>query len=150
MYRSERLNRVIIQPLIVHSDGRGYLFEVLRNDDPAFKEFGQAYINYTEPGVIKGFHSHRFNEDNFVCLSGRIKLVLLDPDTKEVMEIFLGPENCRRVTIPVELMHGWMALGNERACVLNVSTKSYNPKDPDETRVPPDFYSWYDWKVKFH
>lgn len=147
MWRSEKLSGIKVKRLVTHSDDRGFLFEVLRRDDDQYRKFGQAYINYTEPGVIKGFHSHQENEDNFVCLSGRIRLVLLDQETEEYREFYLGPENLILVNIPTELMHGWQALGNERACVLNVSTEPYNPSAPDETRVPPSFFPWYSWDV---
>jgi dTDP-4-dehydrorhamnose 3,5-epimerase len=147
MWRSERLNNIKVKKLVTYSDDRGYLFEVLRCDDDQFAKFGQAYVNYTEPGVIKGFHSHAKNEDNFVCLSGRIRLVLLDDLTNEAREFYLGPENLMLVNIPTGLMHGWQALGNERACVLNVSTEAFNRENPDEVRVPPYHFPWYCWDI---
>jgi dTDP-4-dehydrorhamnose 3,5-epimerase len=147
MYRSEKLSNMQVKRLVVHSDDRGFLFEVLRNDDGQFRKFGQAYINYTEAGVIKGFHKHFENEDNFVCISGRIRLVIIDEETEEFREFYLGPENLILVNIPAGLQHGWQALGNERACVINVSTMPYNPDNPDEERVSPDHFPFYTWKV---
>lgn len=148
-FDSEKLNNIQVKKLAVHSDDRGYLYEVLRCDDRQFQKFGQAYINYTDPGVIKGFHSHARNVDNFTCLSGRIRLVLLDTETKEYREFYLGPENPTCVNIPTGIMHGWLALGNKSACVLNVSTEAYNPTNPDEVRVSPYHFPWYKWDVNF-
>lgn len=146
-FRSEKLNNIQVKNLVVHADDRGFLFETLRNDDEQFRKFGQAYVNYTEPGVIKGFHSHEFNEDNFICLSGRIRLALVDAQTEESRTFYLGPQNLIMVNIPTGLYHGWQALGNERACVLNVSTEAYNPSNPDEDRVPPDHFWFYKWDI---
>ncbi len=147
-FKSSDLSSIKVKNLITHSDDRGYLFEVLRNDDEQFNEFGQAYINYTEPGVIKGFHKHEVNEDNFVCLSGRIRLVILDEHTEEYREFYLGPENLILVHIPAGLQHGWQALGNERACVLNVSSQAYDRDNPDEVRVSPTYFKYYCWDIK--
>lgn len=112
-----------------------------------YKEFGQVYINYTDPGVIKAFHSHKESEDNFACLSGRIRLVVLDEKTEEVRMFYLGPEQNLLVNIPTNLMHGWQCLGNERAMVLNVASKAYNKDKPDETRVSPDAFPWFSWEI---
>jgi len=147
LLKSEKLNSILAKRLRVHSDDRGFLYEVLRRDDPQYRKFGQAYINYTEPGVIKGFHKHMENEDNFVCISGRLKLVIVDEETEEAREFFLGAENLVCVNIPANLHHGWLVLGNERACVLNVSTEPYNSSEPDEVRISPDSFEWYTWNV---
>lgn len=145
VFNSELLNNIKIKELVVRADDRGFLFELLRRDDKQFSTFGQVYINYTEPGVIKGFHYHDVSEDNFVCIAGRIKLVLLDSDTEEARDIYLGPQNLMLVNIPTSLHHGWKALGNERACVINISSEPYNPKNPDEHRVAPTHFPWYSW-----
>jgi len=147
VYRSEKLNNIKVKRLTTHSDDRGYLFEVLRSDDNQFVKFGQCYVNYTEPGVIKGFHKHMKNEDNFTCLSGRIRLVIIDEYTKEFREFYLGPENLLSVNIPTDMHHGWKALGNAQACILNVSTEPFNSNEPDEVRVSPDYFTWYNWNV---
>jgi dTDP-4-dehydrorhamnose 3,5-epimerase len=147
VFKSEALNNIKIKNLVVHSDDRGFLFELLRCDDKQFAKFGQCYVNYTEPGVIKGFHYHNISEDNFVCLSGRIKLVLLDDATEEARDMYLGPQNLMLVNIPVGLYHGWKALGMERSCVINISSEAYNPKNPDEFRVAPTHFPWYSWET---
>lgn len=146
-YKSDKLNKVYLKELTVHADDRGYLYEILRNDDKQFRNFGQVYINYTEPGVIKGFHMHKKQEDNFTCLSGRVRLVILDANTQEYIELFLGPEHLRCINIPTELMHGWQCLGIERACILNVASEVYDSKNPDEFRVPPNEYSYFSWRI---
>ena len=56
-------------------DERGWLMEMLRNDDPVFVKFGQLYATATYPGVVKGWHLHREQVDNFVCVAGMVKLV---------------------------------------------------------------------------
>ena len=40
-----------------HADDRGFLTEILRCDDPYFKEFGQIYISCVRRGFVKpGIH----------------------------------------------------------------------------------------------
>lgn len=44
---------VEIKQLEPHVDDRGYLMELLREDDPIFERFGQSYIALNYPGVIR-------------------------------------------------------------------------------------------------
>jgi dTDP-4-dehydrorhamnose 3,5-epimerase-like enzyme len=48
-----RIAGVVIKPLKLVADERGYLMEMLRADDPFFTTFGQAYVSATYPGVVK-------------------------------------------------------------------------------------------------
>ena len=74
-----RIEGVKTKPLRVIPDERGWLMEVLRADESElFTKFGQVYISATYPGVVKAWHFHHKQVDNFACLAGTIKLVLID------------------------------------------------------------------------
>ena len=96
--KAPRIDGVKVKPLRTIPDERGWLLEVLRADDAEFfVKFGQAYISATYPGVVKAWHYHRRQIDNFACLAGMIKLVLVDtrensPTKGAVNEYFLGTE----------------------------------------------------------
>ena len=86
---------VVVKPLKVIADERGYLMEMLRVDDPFFQSFGQVYCSVAYPGVVKGWHYHKVQWDHFVIVSGMMKVVLYDmrPDAKtrgEVNEFFMA------------------------------------------------------------
>ena len=72
---------VHVKPLKVIADERGYLMEMMRNDDPFFQRFGQSYVSVAYPGVVKGWHFHKVQTDHFVIVKGMMKVVLYDqPD----------------------------------------------------------------------
>src|SRR3989454_2745237 len=56
--------------LKVIPDERGRLMETLRSDDDMFTKFGQAYITTAYPGVVKGWHYHKIQVDNFIGVKG--------------------------------------------------------------------------------
>ena len=62
---------VLIRPLKRYTDSRGWLIEVLREDELP-EEFVPAmgYISLTHPGVARGPHEHRDQTDGFAFLSG--------------------------------------------------------------------------------
>jgi dTDP-4-dehydrorhamnose 3,5-epimerase len=143
---------VHVSRLAVIPDERGWLMEALRNDDPHFTQFGQAYISATYPGVVKAWHLHAHQTDTFICVAGMIKLVLLytgykpdDPTAAIVNEFYLGPQNPIRVTVPKWVYHGWKCISLEPSLVLNIPDKPYNYEKPDELRVAPHGVLPYDW-----
>jgi dTDP-4-dehydrorhamnose 3,5-epimerase len=137
--------------LRVVADERGWLMEILRNDDEIFKEFGQVYITTAYPGVVKAWHYHRKQTDNFTCIRGMMKVALYDDRKdsstyREINEFFIGEKNPRLISVPPGVYHGFKAIGKETAYFLSIPTLPYNHKEPDEFRLPPDTTQIpYDW-----
>ena len=145
---------VVLKPLRVVPDERGWLMEIIRRDDPFFVGFGQTYLTAIYPGVVKGWHWHRRQIDHFCVIKGMAKVVLYDrrdgsPTHGEVNEFFIGEKNPSVVVIPCGVLHGMKGIGAEPAFLLNLTTEPYNHADPDEFRVPPhDGTIPYDWTQK--
>jgi len=136
------IENVIIKERRVNPDERGNLMEILRRDEDFFKGFGQTYATEVYPGVTKGWHYHKEQTDNFVCVSGMIKLVLFDvrensKTYKKVNELFIGEKDQLLVQIPPYVLHGFKGVGTDKAIIINVCTKPYNYNKPDEYRVHP-------------
>jgi len=148
------IDGVRVKVLQVIPDERGRLMEILRADDEVFQQFGQVYMTTAYPGVVKGWHYHKKQADNFAVVKGVIKLVLCDrressPTRGEVNEFFLGEHNPQLVQIPPLVLHGFKCTGPEEAIVINCPTEVYNHQDPDEFRIDPASGEVpYDWAIK--
>jgi len=148
------IDGVQVKKLSVIPDERGYLMEMLRSDDEIYTKFGQAYITAAYPGVVKGWHYHKIQADNFVVVSGMMKVVLFDDriDSRtrgEINEFFMGRQNPILLQIPPFVYHGFKCVSPEESIVLNIPTERYNYKEPDEYRLPPhDNDIPYDWGRK--
>jgi dTDP-4-dehydrorhamnose 3,5-epimerase len=140
--------------LKVIPDERGRLMECLRADDDLFIKFGQMYMTTTLPGIVKGWHLHRVQWDNIVCVKGTIKLALFDPredsPTKgRLDEFFLGEHSPLLVRVPPGLYHGWKCVSPEEAYIVNAPTEVYDYDAPDQEELPQDTpLIPYDWGVK--
>jgi dTDP-4-dehydrorhamnose 3,5-epimerase len=138
----------------VMPDERGWLMEILRVDETElFTKFGQTYISATYPGVVKAWHYHKKQVDNFACVAGMVKLVLIDtredsPTKGAVNEFFLGTLNPTLVQVPNLVYHGWKCISLEPSLVINVVTEPYQYADPDEYRLDPHGTLPYDWTRK--
>jgi len=143
---TRKLNRI--------PDERGYLMEMFRSDWPEFENFGQAYITAVYPGVVKGWHYHKLQDDNFICVTGMAKVVLYDgredsPTYGEVNEFFMGDQNPLHVQIPKGVFHGFKGISDAVTLIVNIPTQLYNYSEPDEYRLPAHTDKIpYDWTRK--
>lgn len=148
------ISGVKIKNLKIWSDDRGYLYETLRKDDQFFKKFGQSNVTMAYPGVIKAFHWHKKQDDFWVCVKGMIQTVLYDlrPGSKtkgETQAICMGEQNPVLVYIPKGVAHGYRVLGSESAILVYYTSETYNPRKPDEERIPHDDPKiGFDWETK--
>ena len=138
-----RIHGVKTKALRVIPDERGWLMEVLRSDDAElFTRFGQVYISATYPGVVKAWHYHQRQADNFACIAGMVKLVLVDtrpdsPTNGAINEFFVGVQNPMLVQVPNLVYHGWKCISKEPSLVVNVPSDPYDHTSPDEYRLEP-------------
>lgn len=144
-----------VKRLRVIPDERGRLAEMIRNDDKEFFiKFGQLYMTVGYPGVVKGWHYHKKQIDNFIAVKGMMKVVLYDgrdnsPTRGEVNEFFMGEQNMLLLQIPTHVLHGFKTISETEAILINCPTEVYNYSDPDEFRVHPhDNDVPYDWSRK--
>lgn len=145
------IDGVLLTPLRQILDERGKIMHMLRADDPAFIQFGEIYFSCVYPGAIKAWHVHKVMTLNYAVPVGRIKLVLYDsrpdsPTRNELMELFLGPDNYQRVTVPPLVWNGFKGVGTKMALVANCATHAHDPSeierlDPFHPSIP------YDWSL---
>src|ERR1700687_2351272 len=132
-----------IKKLLVHSDDRGSLVEVLRADDPFFETVKQTTFTEAFPGVIKAFHWHKRQKDIWFFSSGMAQGVLYDlrensPTAGETQVLYMGVRSPLLLCIPEHVAHGYRVLGNEPAGLFYHTTECYDPANPDEERIPHD------------
>lgn len=150
------IDGVRVRELRKNVDDRGYLMEVLRSDwGDVFQKFGQAYVSFNHPGVIRGWHYHSIQYDLFVCVAGMIKVPLYDARVgsvthRRIDEYVVGVDRPLAILIPPGVYHGYVTLGVEPSMLLNFPSELYRADQPDEHRVPYDSAEiGYDWSIRF-
>lgn len=149
-----KIHDVVVKQLTTHSDDRGFFRELLRDDDDLLRHFGQTAVTKTYPGVIKAFHWHNDQDDLWYVADGMARVVLHDrregSSTYGVTQvIYAGEDNPLLIYIPALVAHGYQVLGNKPMMLFYHVTKSYDPANPDEERIPFDDPSiGFDWSIK--
>ena len=97
-------------PLVRHPDDRGYVTEILRCDSPHFAKFGQAYVATCRRNVVKAWHCHEIQTDNFCVVKGTAKIGLYDdrPDsqTRGEYNVFILGEDGEDVLLIIPQWYG--------------------------------------------
>ena len=128
-------------PLRRFDDDRGWFMELMRASGLP-KPIRQSNLSFSRKGVIRGLHYHeRGQDDLFACLSGMVRVVVLDRETGDTFTEDIGEENPVAIYVPGVYAHGYEALTD--CLFLYHVTEEYDPADPDEHGVP-----WDDPRVK--
>lgn len=141
---------VEVKPLVTHTDERGFFRELLRSDDPIFKEgFAQWSHTKTHAGAAKAWHIHQKQTDWWYVALGVIKAALYDarsdsPTRGELQELLLGENYPAQILkIPPGVAHGYKVLEGPMH-LFYITSHLYDPAD--EGRIPHDDPAiGYDW-----
>ena len=127
---------VEVVPLRRFDDERGW-FSELRRDSRLPKRMVQTNLVWSRRGTIRALHFHeRGQDDLFICLQGRMRVVAMDRETGEVVSKDIGDDNFAGVYVPGHLAHGYEALTD--CLLLYHVSEEYDPADPDEHGIPWD------------
>jgi len=148
------IDGVVVKTCAVHCDDRGRLMEVVREDEPVFRDVRQTTFTVAYPGVIKAFHWHKRQWDVWFFASGMAQVVLYDlregsPTCGRTDVLYMGDRRPLVVAIPPGVAHGYRVLGAEPAALFYHTSERYDPAAPDEERIPfDDPRIGFDWRTK--
>jgi len=135
------IDGVEVYPLRMYEDERGWFMELMRSSNLP-KPVKQSNLVFSREGVIRGLHYHeRGQSDLFACLTGMVRIVVLDRETGETFTVDIGDDNPVTVFVPGIHAHGYEALTD--SLFLYHVTEEYDPADPDEHEI-----AWDDLRVK--
>ncbi len=145
---------VTIRLLADHAGANGFFREALRKSWIPFP-IRQVSVSKTNQGEIKAFHWHQKQWDVWHVLSGKALVGLYDlrPHSKTFKKKAKWVLDAKKkpviVMIPKKVAHGYRVLGKKPLLMLYLTDKEYNPKKPDEHRIPFDDPTiGFDWTEK--
>jgi dTDP-4-dehydrorhamnose 3,5-epimerase len=123
---------VIVRPLLLYEDRRGWLAELFREDElPPEQHPAMAYVSETLPGVARGPHEHVDQTDYFAFLGpGEFVLYLWDarpgsPTRGCRMRLAVGHSNRQCVVVPPGVVHAYRNVGSLPGWVFNAPNRLY-------------------------
>ena len=101
-----------------------------------------------KPNFIKAWHLHKKATLNYVCVKGKVKLVLYDERDNsktfdQYQELILTPSDYYMVTIPPLIWNGFKGIDEQESIIANCMTIAH-----DEEEMVRKEYS--DKKFNYH
>ncbi len=123
MIKEESAKKVIT----FDSNGKenGYLIELFKDGKKTI-----AYLTVTKPGCFKGYHYHKIRAARYICVKGKIKIILFKDGKFE--EHILDSKEPKRLFIPKQTPTGIENIGDEDAFLINYPDPAYDPDLKDE------------------
>jgi dTDP-4-dehydrorhamnose 3,5-epimerase len=138
-----------IQELSVHEDGRGWLAEIIRDDESDVKPV-MSYLSMTRPGLARGPHEHKEQTDYF-CFVGKFRIYLWDNRAdsgtfrqRKIVETSGVPTVA---VVPPGVVHAYKNIDGKEGLVINLPDRLYRgwgkKEKVDEVRYEDDSDSPY-------
>jgi dTDP-4-dehydrorhamnose 3,5-epimerase len=157
---NDLISGVRIEPVVLHSDDRGFFAEVARLGSPGLAaqmvagsgRQVQISTTLTYPGAIKAIHYHYHQTDVWCPIAGMLQVFLYDlrlesPTFGLINTLYIGLLRPLEILIPPGVGHGYKVLGPQPAQLVYLTDRYYDPED--EGRIPynhPDI--GYDWETQ--
>ena len=145
-------NKIIIEGILLNpvkkiSHDNGDLFHIIRNYDKGYEGFGEAYISTVKYNEIKAWKKHTKMTANMVVPIGKVKMIVFDerPDSKTngiFNEYELSLDNYYRLTIPPNLIYGFMGLDETLNMLINVTSIPHDPREQINFKKDYLNYNW--------
>lgn len=149
---------VWVQPLRKNRSENGWFMEYVRvakghvENVPTPIEIQQISISRADPGRVNAFHIHTKLEQNeiWTVIQGQLMVWLVDcrKDSRTAgvkRKLVLSGEQPMQVYIPAGVAHGYKA-GSEGATLVYAMDQQFNLLDPNEGRLPWNFFGLALWE----
>ncbi len=132
VFQDGPIEGVVFRPLARHSDARGWLVELFRNDELTPEFFpAMSYVSQTLPGVARGPHEHREQADYFAFFGpGDFVLYLWDARRRTTsfgrrQRVVVGQSNPQCVIVPPGVVHAYKNISDAPGLVFNAPNRLY-------------------------
>lgn len=98
----------------------GFLIELFKDGNKTL-----AYLTCAKPGAFKGYHLHRVRAARYICIKGKMKIILFVKGKFE--EYILSADNMKRLYIPAKVPTGLLNIGIEDGWLINYPNPPYDP-----------------------
>ncbi len=111
----------------------GFLIEMFKDGDKTV-----VYLSAALPGAFKGYHLHRVRAARYVCLKGRMRIILYAPQEDSGKTAWVREEHILdasepgRLFIPKNVATGLENIGDEDGWLVNYPDPPYDPSLKDE------------------
>ena len=116
----------LAQPVKLHSDNRGWLFELLKSE-----HFGQIFVSKTLPGITRGDHYHHTKLEKFCVIQGQGIVRFRHINTNKILDYPVNDKEIKIVDIPPGYTHSIENNSDREMICLFWANQMFDPEQPD-------------------
>ena len=121
---------------------------MLRSDSKSFEKFGEIYFSTIFYNSIKAWHLHKRAVLNYVCIKGKVRLVIFD-DRKnsnsfgKYEEYILTPNDYFLIKIPQLVWNGFIGLDKSESIVANCISIPHDEKEMLRKNYDDEYFNYH-------
>jgi UDP-2-acetamido-2,6-beta-L-arabino-hexul-4-ose reductase len=129
MAKDQSTMRVRLEPVVLHQDHRGSVFEPL--DPESLHRQRHVHVVVTEPGCVRGNHYHTRGTE---VLTVQGPALVRIRDEQGVQDTLIPEGGVTRFIIPPGMAHAIQNLGAQPTLLIAFRDRADDPADPDVVR----------------
>ena len=147
MSEHANLDDIIVTPLHTFELAEGNVMHGMRNSDPEYAGFGEAYFSVINEGAIKAWKCHLQMTLNLILVCGEVKFVFATMNNDgaakaNFREIILNRQCHSRLTVPPGIWFGFKGIGTKESTILNIANIIHDPDEVKRMEQSSLKYSW--------
>ena len=139
------LTDILVTPLQRIDTVGGDVLHGMKQSDPGYAGFGEAYFSWVSIDSVKAWKRHTQMTMNVVVPVGQVRFVFccVNPDDIEEFRVEeIGEDRYVRLTVPPGIWFGFKGLGTSQSLVMNIASISHNPNEAERIELSDINYQW--------
>ena len=138
---------VVLTPLRIIDTHGGDVLHGMKEGDPGYAGFSEAYFSSIQRGAIKAWKRHRHMTLNLIVPIGAIRFAIYDDrpvssSYGNLWVITLSREHYFRLTVPPMLWLGFKGVGERDSILLNIANITHDPAEVDKKDITQIQCKW--------
>jgi dTDP-4-dehydrorhamnose 3,5-epimerase len=136
------VDNILITSLARIPTAGGDVLHALKQSDPGFNGFGEAYFSWVVSGAVKAWKRHTRMTMNIVVPVGLVRFVFAIDGSDEFRVEDIGVDRYVRFTIPPGIWFGFQGISTSQSLVLNIANISHDPNEVERLGLSEINYDW--------
>mgnify|MGYP006082177321 FL=1 len=139
------INDILVTPLERIETIGGDVLHGMKQSDPGYAGFGEAYFSWVSIDAVKAWKRHTQMTMNVVVPVGKVRFVFRCVNSEDVEEFRveeIGEDRYVRLTVPPGIWFGFQGLGTPQSLVMNIASIPHDPNEVERMLLSDINYKW--------
>ena len=136
---------ILVTPLRRVDTIGGDVLHGIKQSDPGYAGFGEAYFSWVSVDAVKAWKRHTQMTMNVVVPVGKVRFVFQRVNSEDVEELRveeIGEDRYVRLTVPPGIWFGFQGLGTPQSLVMNIASIPHDPNEVERMLLSDINYKW--------